>query len=242
MKDKKLLLVDDTELFLSMEQSFLARDSFDIYTAKSGSEAIDLARSIIPDLILLDLFMPDMNGDQVCAELKKDPRTMDIPILIVTGKRSDKALKRCAESGCSGFVYKPIQRESFLAAVEEVLVIAQRQFIRAPTELACSISSGDMTMETTMHNISEGGTFIAMNIPPDAGSILGLEFRIPGAEHKISSEVTVQWTASLRQKGPLGMGVRFLNVDDKYRDLIRDFAKSELITHRKNMIGGNQDS
>ncbi|MFV2082091.1 MAG: response regulator [bacterium] len=242
MKEKKLLLVDDAELFLSMEQSFLARDSFDIYTAKSGPEALDIARSVIPDLILLDLFMPEMNGEQVCAELKKDPKTMDIPILIVTGRRSDEALKRCAESGCDGFIYKPILRESLLAAVEEVLVIAQRKFIRAPTELECTVTSGDMTMQTTIHNISEGGVFIAMNIPPDAGSILGLEFMIPGAEHTISSEVTVQWTASLRQKGPLGMGVRFLKIDDKDRDLIRDFAKSELIIYRKSMIDGNRNN
>jgi len=242
MKEIKLLLVDDKELFLSMERSFLTRDSFKIYTAKSGTEALDTAKTIIPDLILLDLYMPGMNGDQVCAELKNDPRTIDIPILIVTGKHSDEALKRCAESGCDGFVYKPFQRESLLAAVDEILVIAQRKFVRAPTELECSVISGDIAIGTTIHNISEGGAFIAMNIPPDAGSVLGLEFMIPGTEHTTNTEVIVQWTASIRQKGPLGIGVRFLDIEEKERDLIRDFAKSELVAYRKSMLGEKQDN
>ena len=237
-----MLLVDDAELFLSIEQSFLERETFDIYTAKSGAEALNLAKSVIPDLILLDLLMPDMNGDQVCVELKNDPETANIPILIVTGSRSDESLRRCADSGCDGFVYKPIQKESLLAAVTELLVIAQRKHPRSPTELECSIKTGDIGLDTKIFNISEEGAFVEMIIPPDSGSNLELTFELPDTGHTISTEVNVQWTASIRQKGPLGIGVRFLEIEEKDRDLIRDFAKSELAAYRKSKLGENQDN
>ena len=85
MKDvKNLLLVDDVELFLAMEKSFLQRREFILHTAKSGREALEKAKAIMPDLILLDLHMPDISGDKVCSQLKMDTRFEHIPIMIAT--------------------------------------------------------------------------------------------------------------------------------------------------------------
>ena len=237
MIGKKLLLVDDAELFLSMEQSFLARETFEIHTATSGKDALKIARSVIPDLILLDLYMPDMNGDEVCSRLKANPKTADIPILIITSNRNDKALERCAESGCEGFLYKPLQKETFLTAVEELLVVAQRDHHRVPAEIDCSITVGNISLDTTITNISVGGAFIRVGIPPDPGSRLGVTFTIPGTEHTVSTDVIVKWASNISGKGALGVGVNFQNLEKADKHAIDSFIKSTLVSLRKSMIG-----
>ena len=89
MKDSwSILLVDDTELFLAMEESFLQRREFTLHTARSGTEALETARAVRPDLIVLDLHMPDMGGDRVCAQLKGDPLYQRIPIIIATAEKN----------------------------------------------------------------------------------------------------------------------------------------------------------
>ena len=84
MKKKRILIVDDTEFFLQLEISYLGNQRFDIHTARSGSEALEKARTLQPDLILLDMYMHDMNGDAVCSLLKGDPDTSSIPVIIST--------------------------------------------------------------------------------------------------------------------------------------------------------------
>ena len=79
----KFLLVDDVELFLNLEKSFLDRESFIIDTARSGKEALEKIRADKPDLVLLDLYMPEMNGDEVCRQIKSDPLTRDIIVIMM---------------------------------------------------------------------------------------------------------------------------------------------------------------
>ena len=81
---KTVLIVDDVELFIQLEISHLGRKRYDIHTASNGNQGLEMARSIKPDIILLDLVMPDMNGDQVCRILKGDPDTSSIPIIMVS--------------------------------------------------------------------------------------------------------------------------------------------------------------
>ena len=121
---KNLLLVDDTELFLAMEKSFLERRQFILHTAKSGSEALEKARTIHPDLILLDLHMPDLSGDQVCSKLKEDPQFQNIPIIIATSEKNRPTLAKCIEAGCDAILPKPFDKEVLVRTVLEVLVVS----------------------------------------------------------------------------------------------------------------------
>jgi CheY-like chemotaxis protein len=225
MDKKNLLIVDDAELFLNMQQSFLSREDFVIHTAKSGTEAIDRARATHPDLILLDLYMPDMNGDAVCTELRSDPEFARTPILIVTSDQKPANLVKCVEAGCDGFVYKPFSREQLLGIVQQNLVISQRQYKRVGVELPCTITIGDEELETTLTTLSEGGAFIEMGIPVDRDATLTLSFVIPDSKYPIKTEVVVRWAASfLRMSGPLGMGVEFLEVTGGERELLKHYV------------------
>jgi CheY-like chemotaxis protein len=225
---KKILLVDDVELFLSLEKSFLTRKSFEIHTATSGSEALEKARRIRPEIILVDLFMPDLDGDQICAELKKDPDLKKIPVIIVTAERDKTVLDRCIRAGCDRLIYKPFSRDSLLTTVKELLFISQRQFIRVPTDIQCTAWVGEADLDTTIHVLSQGGAFIEIGIPPDSGSSMEIGFCIPGSNHIIKTAVVVRWAASVRKDGPVGVGVQFTTISEQDKRLIQEYVNTRL--------------
>lgn len=125
MKKTKLLLVDDVELFLDLQKSFLNRETFEIFTARSGPEALEKIQQNTPDLVILDLFMPGMDGDDVCREIKRNPLTRDIPVVMTTSEGAEDSKNRCLQAGCDGFLPKPLKRAALLHIIEEALNLAK---------------------------------------------------------------------------------------------------------------------
>jgi len=211
----KLLLVDDVELFLKLEKSFLNRKSFTTDTARSGKEALEKIRSDQPDLVLLDLFMPEMNGDEVCRLIKNDPSTRDI-IVIMTSSESEneKGIReRCFAAGCDNFLPKPIHRHELLHIVEESLHLAMREHVRVPTHLPCSADRSGNTVNTWIHTIAAGGAFVELSPPPAVGEEISLELSFPGRAEPIPVRAVVRWSRKSSEAGPAGAGVQFLNMN-----------------------------
>jgi CheY-like chemotaxis protein len=239
---KNLLLVDDTELFLAMEKSFLERRQFILHTAKSGSEALEKARTIQPDLILLDLHMPDLSGDQVCSRLKEDPQFQNIPIIIATSEKNRPTLAKCIEAGCDAILPKPFDKEVLVRTVLEVLVVSQRQSRRVEVQIPCTVRIEDEELQSTIKNISEGGAFIEIGIPLEKESILELDFILPHADSRVSAQIIVRWASSfMRMSAHAGMGVEFLTVTQGERDLIRSFVETQHREKMRRMIGVEEE-
>lgn len=112
MKKKQLPLVDDVNLFRHLGSTLLQRGGLEVHTAASGSEALEKARATLPDLIFLDFFMPDLNGDEVCREVKSETRTGHIPIVMLNSEGEKGAMNACLSAGCDDFVTKPIRSET----------------------------------------------------------------------------------------------------------------------------------
>jgi CheY-like chemotaxis protein len=240
--EKNLLLVDDTELFLAMEKSFLERREFILHTARSGSEALEKAITVQPDLILLDLHMPDLSGDEVCSKLKKDPRFESIPVVIATSEKNPPTLARCIEAGCDAILPKPFNKEILVRTILEVLVVAQRQWRRVEVQIPCIIRIEDEELLSTIKNISEGGAFIEVGIPLERESILELDFTLPHANYPVTTQVIVRWASSfLRMTAHAGMGVEFLTVTQGERDLIRSYVESRHKEDMRRIIGVKEE-
>lgn len=115
---KKILVADDDHGYLAMMQKLLGERGYEVLTAADGEEAFKLANSSKPDLILLDVDMPKMDGDELYMILKeKDAPSRDIPILIVTGLRTEKDL---AESGDQGILAKPVHIDQLLTKMKSL--------------------------------------------------------------------------------------------------------------------------
>jgi twitching motility two-component system response regulator PilH len=119
MSVTKVLCVDDAAADLVMIQKIVSGASLNVLTATGGKEAIALAKSEQPDLIFLDIVMPDMDGFAVMRELQKDPATKDIPVVFVSSK-SQKADQLWAKmQGGKGFVAKPATPEAVMTEISK---------------------------------------------------------------------------------------------------------------------------
>ena len=117
---RTILLVDDAETILVMEKMILG-DHYDIVTASNGVDAIIKASQTQPDLILMDLLMPKMNGIDACRALQKRPETRHIPVIMVTTRSEADNIQAALLAGCVDYVTKPIDGVELLAKVRNVL-------------------------------------------------------------------------------------------------------------------------
>lgn len=116
-----ILIVEDGADNLALIIEILELMGFPLITAENGKTAIAMARQHQPDLILLDLMLPDMDGVEVACRLKQDERTMEIPIIAVTALDDEENRQRCIAAGCVDFVAKPIDIQLLETAIKRYL-------------------------------------------------------------------------------------------------------------------------
>ncbi|MBM3254028.1 MAG: response regulator [Candidatus Omnitrophica bacterium] len=117
----KILLVDDEEDILELVKIRLEANGYEVTTAKDGQEGLNLARSIKPDLIILDLMLPKMDGYKVCRILKFDARYKDIPIILFTARSKEEDKKTGFITGADAYIIKPFEPNVLLDRIRELL-------------------------------------------------------------------------------------------------------------------------
>jgi CheY-like chemotaxis protein len=120
----KILLVEDNELNRDMLSRRLARKGFDIVTAEDGAQGVEKARSEAPNLILMDLNLPVMDGWEATRQLKSDSATRAIPIIALTAHAMSDDQERAIAVGCDGFDTKPVDLPRLLGKIEKLLATA----------------------------------------------------------------------------------------------------------------------
>lgn len=118
---KKVLLVDDSATILMMEKMILTKLSCDFITASNGTEAVDKALAEAPDLILMDVVMPLMNGFEACRRLRENDATRTTPIIMVTTRGEMENIESAYASGCNDYVTKPINGAELVAKMRNYL-------------------------------------------------------------------------------------------------------------------------
>lgn len=121
MQRKKILLVDDSSTVLLMERMILSRNAYDVVTARDGVEGVERAVAERPDLILMDVIMPRMDGFQACRALRERPETAHIPVIMVSTRGELANVETGYASGCTDYVTKPIDGMELLTKVRSCL-------------------------------------------------------------------------------------------------------------------------
>ena len=121
---RRLLVVDDEPSIAKIVRKQLEVAGYDVTVAVDGLEGLTKARELMPELMVLDVMLPKMNGTEVCTTLKGDPKTKAIPILMLTAKaqRSDKDIG--LQAGANAFLTKPFQLEELLSKIKALLAEA----------------------------------------------------------------------------------------------------------------------
>lgn len=117
----KVLVVEDNDMNMQLVEYLLEEGGYEILKATSGEEALEVTSRTVPDLILMDIHLPGMDGLTVVREMKGSDRTQGIPILALTAHAMRGDRDRFLEAGCDGYISKPIDVKTFIESIEQYL-------------------------------------------------------------------------------------------------------------------------
>ena len=121
MGKAKILVVDDNEKNVELLEAILQAASFEVLKAYDGKQAIEMVGKERPNLLLLDIMMPQLDGFQVCEILKKDPQNAGLPVIMVTAKDKESDIVQSLERGADDYVVKPIDKKELLNKIDDLL-------------------------------------------------------------------------------------------------------------------------
>ena len=124
---RKILIIEDNEQNLYLLTFILEKHGYDVEAAQDGRAGIDKAIRVVPDLILLDVQLPVMDGYAVARHLRSNPELAETPIVAVTSYAMLGDREKALASGCTGYIEKPINPDTFMAQVEEYLLTSVRK-------------------------------------------------------------------------------------------------------------------
>jgi putative two-component system response regulator len=160
--EQRILIVDDNPGSRELLVRLLAPDGYDLKTAAGGMEALAMAASVAPDLILLDVMMPDMNGVDVCRQIRIDTLLQDIPIVMITALDDTHARLRGIEAGADDFISKPFDQAELRARVRNIAELNRyRKLVAQRMDFQCRHleleSAFDVAMEGWVRSLERRG-------------------------------------------------------------------------------------
>jgi len=241
--DYKILIVDDVISNVLLLKILLTNEKFQVCTANNGRACIEMTKKEHPDLILLDVMMPDINGFDTAVILKKDPETKDIPIIFLTALNSPQDLVHGFQVGANDFLTKPFNKEELVMRVTQQisLVAAKRIIEKQNAELKATLSNRDKMYSVIAHDLRSPMASIRMvlnlvvqstsaeKVGPELYMLLDQANRESEEVHDLLDNL-LKWTKS--QTGRLNVVLQDLDLNDIVPGVVEIF---EMIAKTKNI-------
>ncbi len=161
VKKKRILVVDDEKDLVDLISYNLQRNAFAVLTAFSGDQALEIAHRELPDLVVLDLMLPGMDGTEVTRRLKADSRTADLPILMLTAKAEETDIVVGLTLGADDYVTKPFSMKVLLARINTVL----RRIEHNPSAPETAIlRAGPLAIDSARHEVTVDGHDVRLTL------------------------------------------------------------------------------
>jgi len=154
-KKPKILIVDDEEKNLKLLGLILQSHNYDFETAKNGREALEKTKEYSPDMIFLDVMMPEMDGYEACRRLREDPATKFIPVVMVTALGNQESRNKGLEAGANDFLTKPVDKTEVLIRAKNLLKVKEfEDFLKQHNELLeAEVSKRTEQLRRTVHDL-----------------------------------------------------------------------------------------
>ena len=153
---KNILIIEDEKDIIEVIRYYLEKESYRVHVAQDGFAGLEMASRIVPNLILLDLMLPKLDGIEVCKKLKSDSRLRDIPVIMVTAKGEEADKVRGLEIGAEDYVTKPFSAKELMARIKAHLRLREGGI---PEKL---FQYGNLSVDTIKHEIRLDGRSIEL--------------------------------------------------------------------------------
>ncbi len=160
MARQLVLVVDDEEDILELVRYNLAKEGFQVECAATGEEAVEAARSKRPDVLVLDLMLPGIDGLEVCRRLRKDPKTEGIPVIMLTAKGEEADVVTGLELGADDYITKPFSPRVLTARVRAVL----RRKAKPPVDENSPLVVDDISIDPGRHEVLVKGKAVDLTL------------------------------------------------------------------------------
>jgi DNA-binding response OmpR family regulator len=171
--NKRIVVIDDEQSVREVVQAYLEKDGYHVFVAENGTEGLALAERMGPALIVLDLMLPDVSGEEICSEIRS---RSDVPILMLTAKASEEERVAGLVSGADDYLVKPFSPRELVARVRAVL--RRTQSVETPLVETLSFDGGRLEIDTVQHVVKRDGA--AVELTPNEYKLLVTLARYPG--------------------------------------------------------------
>ncbi|HLB05353.1 MAG TPA: response regulator [Thermodesulfobacteriota bacterium] len=218
---------NDVKLFLEVEKTILSKRNLQIFTASSGHDAIDIHKRERVDLILCDLYMPGMNGDELCRTIRSDGTLKNASIVMVTTSTLEEDIERCRKAGANDYIAKPINPTELLKKLSTYIGVAMRANTRVFVRLRVEGTAGDSSklfIGTTL-NISSSGSLIETGHIFTLGDTLSFSLAIPDRAAQIYAKGEVVRKAGGAQPKMNYYCINLIDIKEEDKQAIEAYAK-----------------
>ena len=228
---KKVIIAEDLKAILERDRSFFNRSGVRTSGAASNDEILDLHRTEKADLIITNLDMPGMSGENLCSLIRTDDTLRSVSIIIVSSETSAN-LQRCAECEANAFITSPVNPAVLLQEAHQLLHVTQRKTCRMPLKVRIEGTTLGKPFTGSIENISTAGLLFLTEEVLFEGDTIHCSFKLPDSGRlDLSAEVvrTVETPDSPSLKK--GYGVRFSDIGDADASYIEAFIRAKTGPH-----------
>lgn len=226
----KLLLVDDVAFFRDVMRDYFRRTPVTMLFAANGHEAVDVAAREWPDLIYMDVAMPEMNGIEACRKLKADPHLKKIPVLLIFTPDRDASEDDVRASGCDGYLKKPFGREEFLNLGHRYLYHIERRERRVPCQMTVDFVISGKAYQGRGIDLSLHGLYIEFRDEVPLQKPIEVNFVLPTiSPYRVNAKGRVAWiNQGFPRKNlslPQGFGIEIQSIDMESVEVVKRFLE-----------------
>jgi len=230
-KSHFMLVVDSDARNLFYTSTLLHRFNYQTYTAKTAGEALAVAAVKVPSLVITSLGLSDMSGIELMQQFRKNPRTADVPFIVLTREEDLIEERSCVSAGAADCLSQPVSAELLYRAIQSAVEIKPRMNIRIRTIQPVKVNNmplDDLEGAYTL-DLSERGMFLRTKSPAALNTRLSLHIDLNG--QMVPVEAAVLYSDRIG-KGPYqepGMGLGFVRIEPQDQEFIRQFIRNEVM-------------
>lgn len=213
----EILLVDDAKIFLDIQKDFLRYSPVQIITAYNGIEALERARQKRPNLVVMDVSMPHLDGVSCCKAIKAEPALSSTPVILVSTNSGHDDIVSYQNAGCCAILHKPLQRREFLNKLFAFLPVIERREPRVPCAMPVTIETDTGTFTGICRDIAMNGLYVVTDHDMKSACEIVLSFKLPNWDNTVTiARGRIAWRNNAEKDAdtglPRGFGVEFLEI------------------------------